>query len=271
VDVHSEYGARLSPRISLLYRPGPWTFRGSLGRGFYAPTPFVEEIEAAGLSRLEPLLNLEAETATTASLEGGYARGPVEANLTLFASDIEDAVRLEAVSPPGGPARVRLANAAGVTRTRGLELLTRYRWNDFTVTGSYVHVDATEPDLSGRGRRVIPLTPRHTAGLVAMWEQHDRGRVGFEAYYTGRQELEENPYRSRSRPYVELGALAEITIREGVSLFLNLENLLDVRQTKYDPLPLPARGADGRWAVDAWAPLEGFVANGGVRLRFGAR
>jgi iron complex outermembrane receptor protein len=254
--------------VSLLYRPRPWTFRATLGGGFYAPTPFIEEIEAAGLSRLAPLSGLQAETATTGSLEGGYARGPVEANVTLFASDIQDAVRIEEADSPGG-ARVRLVNVDGVTRTRGMELLTRYRRDDFTVTGSYVYVDAVEPALSGSGRRAIPLTPRHTAGLVAMWEQHDRGRLGLEAYYTGRQQLEDNPYRSESRPYFELGALAEFAIRDGVRIFLNLENLLDVRQSKYDPLLLPTRARDGRWAVDAWAPLEGFIANAGIRLRFG--
>jgi hypothetical protein len=32
----------------------------------------------------------------------------------------------------------------------------------------------------------------------------------------------------------------------------------------------PARGVDGRWTVDAWAPLEGRVINGGRRWRFSA-
>lgn len=261
-DQHSEYGSRFSPRFSLLYRPGPWTLRASYGRGFYAPTPFVEEIEAAGLSRLEPLGELKAETAETASLDAGYASGPIEANLTLFAADIHDAVRLEEVAAD----RVRLVNTRGVTRTRGAEALLRYRFGDFTVTGSYVHVDATEP-APGGGRRAAPLTPRHTAGFVAMWEEHGRGRLGFEAYYTGRQRLDDNPYRSRSKPYWELGLMGEVIFGR-TSLFLNLENLLDIRQSKYDPLVLPRRAPDGRWTVEAWAPTEGFVANGGVRLRF---
>lgn len=269
-DAHDEYGARLSPRLSALYRPGPWTLRASVGRGFHAPTPFVEEIEAAGLSRLEPLFGLKAEVAESASLEGGYSSGPIEASVILFASNIHDAVRLETVNPAAPPSaqRVRLVNAEGDTRTRGGELLLRYRWDDFTVTGSYVYVDATEPAPSGVGRRTVPLTPRHTAGLVAMWEQHGRARLGFEAYYTGRQDLEDNPYRTRSKPYFELGALGEVTFGR-VSVFLNLENLLNVRQTKYDRLLLPRRAPDGRWTVDAWAPTDGFIANGGVRVRFG--
>ena len=31
-----------------------------------------------------------------------------------------------------------------------------------------------------------------------MWEREDVGRVGLELYYTGRQRLEENPYRDAS-------------------------------------------------------------------------
>ena len=264
LDVHSEYGTHLSPRLSALFRPGAWTLRASLGRGFYAPTPFVEEIEAAGLSRLEPLSGLEAETAETASIDIGYAHAGVEASVTLFASNIANATRLQTVAAD----RVRLVNVDGETRIRGSELLLRYRWNGFSITGSYVYVDASEPDGQGSGRRPVSLTPRHTAGAVAMWEEHAKGRIGIEAYYTGRQPLEDNPYRSESRPYLHLGILGEIVLGK-VSLFANAENILGVRQTRYDPLLLPQRAPSGQWTVDVWAPTEGFILNAGLRLRFG--
>jgi outer membrane receptor for ferrienterochelin and colicins len=264
VDFHNKYGTQFSPLLSLLYRPGPWTIRASAGRGFFAPTQFVEEIEAAGLVRLEPLDALEPETARTASLDIGYRSGPLEANLTLFGSDMANTTRLD----PVGPERVRLVNVAGSTRIRGAELLLRYRRDGFTLTGSYVHVDASEPDPDSAGRRAVPLTPAHTAGLVAIWEEHDRGRVGLEIYYTGEQELEDNPYRSRSIPYFEIGLLGEIVLGK-VRLFLHAENILGKRQTAYDPLLRPIRTPDGRWTVDVWAPTEGFVLNGGLRLRFG--
>ena len=51
-------------------------------------------------------------------------------------------------------------------------------------------------------------------------------------------------------------------------LFLNVENLADVRQTKDAPLVLPQRRPDGRWTVDAWAPLDGRTWNGGIRVAF---
>ncbi len=264
VDFHDTFGTQFSPRVSALYRPGRWTVRASAGRGYFAPTPFVDAIDAAGLSRLEPLADLTAETATTASLDIGWAKGAWEANLTLFGANIDNATRLD----PTAPDRVRLVNVEGTTRLRGSEVLLRWRRDGFTVTGSYVFVDSSEPDPSGLGRRQQPLTPKHTAGLVGMWEEHGKGRIGIEAYYTGRQLLEDNPFRTRSRPYLHLGVLGEIVLGK-VSLFANAENLLNIRQSRYDPLPLPQRAADGRWTVDAWAPLEGFILNAGVRLRFG--
>jgi len=264
-DDHNQYGSRLSPRLSLLYKPGPWKFRASLGQGFFAPTPFVEGTEEAGLSRLLPLGGLKAETAKTASLDAGYSAGPFIANLTLFASDIKNAVQQEEIPGLSGLGNIRLFNATSPTRTRGGELMFRYRWETITLTGSYVYTDAAEQNPDGPGRRTVPLTPRHTAGLVGMWEEEGSFRIGLESYFTGRQQLEDNPYRSRSKPYFEMGAFGEVVLGN-VRLYLNMENLLDVRQTKYDPLLLPQRAPDGRWTVDAWAPTDGFVINGGVRL-----
>lgn len=263
-DDHSEYGAHVSPRLSLLYRPGPFRVRASVGQGFYAPTPFIEEIEAAGLSRLQPLSGLEAETASTASIDVGYARRGTELSATLFASSIDNAVQLQDVDAD----TVRLVNAQGETRTRGVELLARHRWDSFVVTGSYVYVDATEPDPSGLGRRDVPVTPKHTAGFVAMWEEHDVGRIGFEAYYSGEQTLDDNPFRSTSEPYLEVGLLGEVVLGD-IRLFVNFENILDVRQSRYDRLVRPTRATDGSWTVDAWAPLDGFTVNAGFRLKFG--
>lgn len=265
IDFHNVYGTRFSPRLSALYRPGKLTVRATLGRGFQAPTPFVEETEAAGLSRLASIAGVRAETADSASIDVGYRFGAVEANAVFFGSNLRDAVRLEET---GGGTGVRLVNAPGLTTTRGIELLLRYRTGPFTMTGSYVNVNAREPDPVGSAKRAVPLTPRHTAGLVAMWEQHGRGRIGLEAYYTGRQSLDDNPYRTTSKPYVELGVLGEITIGK-VSLFLNAENLLNVRQTRYNSMLRRQRAADGRWTVNAWGPLEGFTVNGGIRSRVG--
>jgi iron complex outermembrane receptor protein len=145
------------------------------------------------------------------------------------------------------------------------------------VTGTYTYVRATEcdPDVAGGGvpcsHRTVPLTPRHAAGVVAAIEREGASRLGVELYYTGRQALDRNPYRAESRPYLIFGVLGEraFAIRAGTArLFLNLENLTNVRQTRFDPLLLPARGQGGRWTTDAWTELAGFTANAGVRFTY---
>jgi len=261
-DWHSEYGAFLNPRLSLLLRPAAWTVRGSAGTGYFAPTPFTEETESIGLSRVRPLDGLDAERALTASLDVGRSIGPVEVNATVFGSRTGNALQLVESAASG---MLELVNAAGPTRTHGSELLVRWHQGPFHVTGTHTFIRSREDDPDGPGRREVPLTPRHAVGVVGMWESEDAGRIGAELYYTGRQALEDNPFRTESRPYLILGLLAERRIGRARA-FINLENLLDVRQTRYDPLVLPARSAEERWTTDVWAPLEGRVINAGVRL-----
>jgi outer membrane receptor for ferrienterochelin and colicins len=79
--------------------------------------------------------------------------------------------------------------------------------------------------------------------------------------------LEASPYRTTSAAYAIVGLLVERVLGRA-RLFLNAENLGDVHQTSWDPLVRPTQGADGRWTVDAWAPLDGRVINGGVRIAF---
>lgn len=149
--------------------------------------------------------------------------------------------------------------------TAGAELLATYRRAPFAVTGTYVYVRARQFE---DGVVVeTPLTPAHSMGLVGMWEREGVGRVGLEFYVTGRQRLEVNPYRATSEPYAIVGALVERVVGK-VRLFLNAENLTGVRQTAWDSMVKPLQGVDGRWTVDAWAPLDGRVLNGGLRISF---
>lgn len=269
-DHHSEYGSFVSPRVSALYRPGAWTVRASAAQGYFAPTPFIGAIEETGLSRLDPLAGLRAERADTVSFDVGRRFGPLEANVIAFQSRVRHEAALIPVGPvlPDGTSQMQIINAPGTAQTQGSEWLLRYRYDHITVTASYMYTGARSSDPVSGMRRATPLTPRHSAGFVAIWEDHDRGRLGFEAYYTGAQELEDNPYRTRSKPFLNMGILGEVHLGH-VSVFLNAENILDIRQSRYDPLVRPSRASDGRWTVDAWAPTDGFVVNGGVRVRFG--
>jgi iron complex outermembrane receptor protein len=258
LDAHSGFGTFVSPRFSALVRGGVWTTRVSVGTGFYAPTALTEETEAAGLARLRIDRPLEAERGRSASLDVTRAQGPWSLSATLFRYDVRDPAVVDR-------ATYTLATLAEPTINAGFETVAAYRRAPFSATGTYTYVHSREG--VGADRSDIPLTPRHSAGLVGMWEQPDWGRVGVEAYFTGPQRLDDNPYRLQSERYVLFGGLVERRFGR-VRLFLNAENLGGVRQTQFDPLVRPYQAADGRWTVDAWAPLDGRVINGGVRIAF---
>ena len=259
LDDHNRYGTFFSPRLSALMRSGAWSSRVSLGAGFFGSSPLTEETEAAGLSRLSIPRPLRAEEGRSASVDVSRTDGPLSYTLTFFGSRILHPVN---VDRSGG---LVLTNESEPATNSGIELLGTLRREPYAVTGTYTYVKARESD--GTVRSDVPLTPRHSAGLVGMWERENRGRVGVELYYTGVQKLEQNPFRRASRPYMIIGFLAERQFGR-FRLFVNGENLTDVRQTRWDPLIRPTRALDGRWTVDAWAPLEGRNINGGLRVRF---
>ena len=260
VDFHNLYGTFFSPRLSALIRKSGWTSRISAGQGFFAPTPLTEETEAAGLSRLRLPAPLKAERGRTASVDLTRSAGPLSLTATVFASNIDHPVYVDRGAVYG------IFNLQGPTKNGGVEFLAAWRKAPFTATATYTYVRSSEAEPSGRAE--VPLTPRQNFGVVGMWEKEGVRRIGLECYYTGEQRLEYNPYRDFSAPYVLVGAMGEQKIAAHVKLFLNLENLGNVRQTRWDPLLLPGRASDGRWTVDAWAPLDGRTINGGARFTF---
>lgn len=261
VDVQNDYGTFFSPRLSALFRQSdsPWSLRASVAGGYAAPTPFVDEIEATGLGALLPLRDLRAERAVTESLDAKWAAKGWDINISVFDSEVRNALAVQAA--PGE--KLELVNAPGPRRAPGAEMLIHYVAGPLQAIGSWSYINATEAAVSG-ARQEAPLVPRQSAELGAILENSQRGRIGLEMSYTGRQALEDDPYRNTSEPYVELNALGEIHFAV-VSIFLNMINLTNVRQTRFDPLVRPTPGLGGTPITEVWAPLDGRTINVGIR------
>jgi len=260
VDFQNTYGTFFSPRVSALFRlPKEFTARVSTGAGVFAPTPFTDETEATGLSRIQPLHDIKAERAWSSSADLGWKHRWLELNATAFGSNIRNATALNR--------NLEIVNSIEPIRTIGSEFFARVRKGSISLVATHTFVHSTEFDVKDGQRQVVPLTPRHTSGIDFMWEREGKSRLGLEAFYTGRQQLDENPFRNESLPYWVFGILVEHRVG-AARLFLNLENISDFRQTRYEPLVRPTPTFDGRQTVDAWSPLEGRVINGGVRFSF---
>ena len=275
LDDHSRYGAQLSPRASLLVAlPADWSARASASRGWYAPTPFVEETEPIGVRHVQGFGSLREETADYGALDLTGRTGPVELNATVFASRVRHAVQ---ATTPGGA--LALSNAPFDGTTSGLELFAVYDLDPLYITALYAYTDARESVAAAAGaggsarprtRSWAPYAPRQGGGVDITWEEAERGTwIAVEAFYTGRQRLADNPYGAFGSPYTSVGVL--LSQRFGpFKAFFNIENLTGVQQTDYAPLLLPSPDPVGRRTVMPWAPIEGRVLSFGVRRAFGS-
>ena len=196
-DFHSDY-APSSARACRCFTARTVESSGLSWPRLLCANPVRRGNRGGGLSRLEPLGELDAETAQTArSMLATRATGSKAASPFSPRTSAIRRACFRAWRPTASGWSMSKAQPASAAAKCCCATALR----QFTLTGSYVYVDATEADDAATNRVRVPLTPRHTAGLVGMWEDHDKGRIGVEVYYTGRQRLEDNTYRANSRPY----------------------------------------------------------------------
>jgi outer membrane receptor for ferrienterochelin and colicins len=264
-DHHPEAGLQLTERLALLARPAEgWSVRISGGTGFAAPASMTEEVEAIGLRSIQPS-TLRAERSVGGMVDvSGFVLG-AELLLTGYASSIDGAIQLVDLGDPSRSGALR--NAAGSTRVGGAEGAAIWRFGEGKFLLTYGYARGTMPDAETGQREEMPLLNRHRIGGDLMLDRPGVYRMGIEGIYYGRQMLDDNPYLSESKPYLYVMAIA---MRQfgAFELVANFENLLDVRQTEYQPLVRPSPTVGGRWTTDVWAPLEGFMANVAVRYRW---
>jgi iron complex outermembrane receptor protein len=266
-DAHNVYGAFLTPRISLMYRPSSAvTMRLGGGTGFKAPTIFVEKAEERGFRNAYLSTDAVAERSQSGSFDINWktivdAIG-VDINAVAYLTKLDDAL----VADPDSLRNdlLVLRSATGTTVARGAEMALKLSYEEFKLSFGYTYLDATQTD---RDRRYeLALNPRHSLGSVFMWESEEAEmKVGLEAYWTGAQRLEDHPLRDRSPSYWITGLLVEKGFGP-IRIFFNAENFLDTRQTRFEPIILgdPMKGPVETLPI--YAPLEGRVFNGGIRF-----
>src|SRR6185295_4978473 len=199
--------------------------------------------------------------ASSMSLDAKWAEKPWDVNISVFSSEIRHPLDVEEAAQPG---RLELVNNGGPLRSRGAEMLIGFTIGPVHTLANATYLDVTEIDPLG-GRRDAELIPRYSAELAIIVEDEERGRIGMEIQYTGHQALTEDPYRTESRGYLEINALAELRVGR-VSVFANALNLTNVRQQDDDPLLRTTPGLGGEPITDVWTSLIGRTFNLGMRL-----
>ncbi len=258
----------LLPRVSVLWKSGRgWSSRLGGGRGYKAPTLFTEATEQRNFVNVLPLGSaLASERSWGLNWDVNYATELAEGldfslNHLFFYTRLNSPAVLRVYAADPTAVLYGFQTANGYLDTRGLETNAKLTYRFLKLYGFYTLTDTRRRyDLL---RSPIPLTAKHRAGLVLMAERHENFRVGFEGYYFGPQELSD---RSLTRPYWILGFMAEKTLGEHLSLWINFENFTDSRLSRYQPVVTGLPGAP-EFVREIWAPTDGRIVNGGVKIR----
>ena len=274
LDLQSEFGDFVSPRVSVVLRPSEaWQVRLSRANGVYAPTPLTDETEAFGLIHLDPTAR-EAEHALGWSFDVDHTRGALDLRGSAYRTVVTHPLIVRI--PPGSAEGFQLVNGDEPTRTQGVDLSARYRMRPFRFTASYSYLDATRPEIAGLFgidfevdttlRRAVPFNPRHAADLDWAYERENDRLIGLAVHFVGRQVLADSSF-GVGGSYVTLDARFEKHVRRAI-VFASVKDLTGVHQLQLGPVLRNASGAAGQWADNAWAPLDGRVLNVGVRVTY---
>ncbi|HEY1033254.1 MAG TPA: TonB-dependent receptor, partial [Flavipsychrobacter sp.] len=263
-DYVFDYGFAFLPRISLLYKPtSKLSTRLGGGMGYKAPTMFTEEserIQYRNVLAITPDSNI-LEKSYGASWDINYRTSFADDNVTFSINHLFYYTRLNnpLILMPTSGGLYYFKNISGHMDSKGTETNIKLGYRDFklflgyTFTNAYIHQ---------AGIRIEnPLTPKHRINSVLFYEVEDKWKIGLEAYYFAKQKLSDGTV---GQDYWIMGFMAE-KLWERFSLYVNFENFLDARQTRFDTIYTGS--LNNPQFRDIYAPLDGFIVNGGIKLR----
>lgn len=263
-DYVPDFGWAALPKIALLWKVSPaFSSRLGGGLGYKAPTIFTEETERLQFRNVLPINQSEnvLERSYGLNWDINYTASLLDDQLFLSINHLFFYTYLDRPlflsDPVGG--FYQLENINGYADTKGMETNIKWEWRDFKWFMGYTFTDAT---ISNNGQRgSYPLNPKHRINSVLFYEVHESVKIGWEAYYFSEQVLSDGRI---GQDYLIMGFMAE-KIWENFSLYINFENFLDARQTRFDTIYTGS--IDNPAFREIYAPLDGFVINGGIKIR----
>lgn len=270
IAYHGEISTKpeVLPRLHLMFRPnGHFTSRLGGGRGYKLPSLYSEQTETIYDSDqlflspdsvgVEHSWGLQWDFNYRGLLLGKF---PMQLNHLFFWNRISNPNMLAVLFPDPQLPGYQLKAFDGSIQSRGFETNAKLAFGPVKVYGFYTFTD-TRRDLNG-AVSAIPLTAKHRTGSVIMWEKEESFRVGYEAYWTGKQELSDG---TETRSYWTMGFMAE-KLWEHFSVYVNAENFTDARMSRWQAMYTGTR-ANPQFAQEIFAPTDGRILTVGMKLK----
>lgn len=261
-DYIPDYGFELLPRVSAMIKITPQlTTRIGGGYGYKTPTIFTEEAERIQFQNLLPIdiNNSRNERSRGGNWDVNYQTRLGEVGFSLNHLFFYTRLNNPLVMVAATDGKVQFQNSTGYLDTKGMETNLRLTYQDFKLFIGYTYTDANTH--FSNSKEWLPLTARHRLNNVLMYEIEDKLKIGLEGYYYSKQRLNDGTF---GKSYWITGLMAE-KLWEKFSLFINFENFTNTRQSRFDTIYTGT--ISNPIFRDIYAPVEGFVVNGGVKVQ----
>ena len=263
IDITNRSKIFALPRLSLLYKiNSKLTSRIGGGLGYKLPTIFSEDAEEKAFQNILPLdftkINPEKSSGLNADLNyktSLFDKVFISINQMFFYTVIQKPLILNQVAATNN---FEFLNANGNIQTKGFETNAKLRYKDISCYIGYTYINAIRN--FNNSRYTNPLTSKHRINANLMYEWEERLRLAYEVFYVGQQYLNSG---ERVRDYWVMGVSGEYKFKH-ISLFLNLENFLDTRQSKWEPMY--SGNIQSPQFREVYTPTDGIIFNGGFKL-----
>ncbi len=262
-DYQNEYGFFVLPRISALLKVNQQlAVRLGGGLGYKTPTVFTEDAEKIQFKNVLPInvSNTKAEQSVGGNFDVNY-KTPLSdqlfftINTLLFYTRVNNPL----VLIPDINGIFQFEQPRGFIDTKGIETNIKLTYDHFKLFIGYTLADVKQHYNSTV--TTFPLVAKNRLNNILMYEIEDKLKIGLEAYYFSPQKLNDG---TSGRQYWLTGFMIE-KIWEHFSIFVNFENFIDTRQTKFDTIYTGT--ITNPTFRDIYAPVDGFVVNGGLKLK----
>lgn len=263
VDNNNKYGTFVLPRWSTLYKfSKELNARIGYGSGYKIPTSFTNDAEAKTFQDVRPVsLNLESEISQGLNLDVSYKFFIQDfvftINQAVYYTKINNALIPQADSLMNGI--LIYENALSSLDSKGIDTNFRISLDELALFVDYTYTDVRKN--YDNEYPYFELTPKYKLNMTLTFEEEQKWRIGIEAFYTGKQYLYDH---TQSNDYWTFGIMFQKIFKK-FSILVNIENIFDVRQTKYEQVVLEPY--NNPTFKQIYMPLDGVVANVALELK----
>ena len=260
-DYINGYGFELLPRVSALFKiTSKLSTRVGGGFGYKTPTVFNEESERMQFQNILPIAtHVINERSAGVNVDVNYKTNIGDVGFSINQLFFYTRLNKPLVLQPTTNGNMEFVNANGHIDTKGSETNLKFTYGSFKLFIGYTYADVNNHFNNVKTR--FPLTARHRLNNVLMFEVEEKWKIGLEGYYTSGQRLTDG---TSGKPYWVTGFMIE-KLWERFSIYINFENFTNTRQTKFGTIYTGS--IDNPVFKDIYAPVDGFVVNGGFKIR----